>query len=736
MSKYWRPLRLTLCALLAACQAGRRGANNPIGKADWPALDEAFLTSAAVTLNFRLGKPEPLAILRDGSVLFRRTPPRQRQADLYECAPSGEIKLLASVDELLAGSSEQLSAEESARRERTRTATSGVVDIDVSDDGARVLLPLGERVFVLERASGKSQELSLGAGYPLDPRISPDGRNVAFVRDGDVWVIAIDGGTPRKLTTQEGELEYGAAEFVAQEELDRRRGYVWSPDSRMIAFQRTDNRPVDTIYVSDPRHPERAPTPFKYPRAGTNNARVDLGIVSIADGQLRWVRWDLERFPYLAKLDWPAHAPLSLVVLNRAQTELALLAVDPESGETRELLHDRDERWLNLPLGAPAWLEDGSGFLWLREESAGWVLELHEPSGKRSRVLTEPNFGLHGLAGVDPAAGAAIVLASADPRQQHVFSVPLGGGAALPLTAAGGVHTATAAHGTVVISSALHEGGSAVTVVNGARRHQLPVLAERPALVPTTAFEQVELPGRTLYTAITRPRDFDPQRRYPVLLKVYAGPHVQTVLDVRDGYLLDQWYADAGFIVVRADGRGTPNRGHDFERAIWKDLISAPLADQIAALQALTRAHPELDPDRVGVFGWSFGGYFSTLALLLRPDVFKAAVAGAPVTDWSLYDTAYTERYMQTPAENPTGYAETSALTHASKLLRPLLLIHGVTDDNVHVAHSLALIEALFAASKRADVVLLSSTHMLVDPKQSFAREKLQVDFFREHLGG
>jgi dipeptidyl-peptidase-4 len=734
MSKYWRPLRLTLCALLAACQAGRRGANHPSSKAEWPALDEAFLTSAAVTLNFRLGKPEPLAILRDGSVLFRRTPPRQRRADLYESLPSGEIKLLASVDGLLAGTNEQLSAEESARRERTRTATSGVVDIDVDRSGARVLVPLGERVFVVERASGQSRELSLGAGYPLDPRISPDGRFVAFVRDRDLWVLEIDAGTPRKLTAHQGEIEYGAAEFVAQEELDRRRGYVWSPDSRMIAFQRTDNSPVDTIYVSDPRHPERAPTPFKYPRAGTNNATVDLGIVSIADGQQRWVSWDLARYPYLAKFDWPEHAPLSLVVLNRAQTELAMLAVDPDSGVTRELLHDHDERWLNLPVGAPAWLDDGAGFLWLTEKNDGWVLELHEPNGKLTRTLTEPSFGLHGLAGIDPQAQTAIVLASADPRQQHVFSVPLAGGAPSPLTAAGGVHMATAAHGTVVINSALREGGSSVEVVNGSRRHQLPVLAERPALVPTTEFESVELPGRTLFTAITRPRDYDPRRRYPVLLKVYAGPHVQTVLEVRDGYLLDQWYADAGFVVLRVDGRGTPNRGRDFERAVWKDLISVALTDQVAALQALMRAHPELDPDRVGVFGWSFGGYFSTLAVLLRPDVFKAAVAGAPVTDWSLYDTAYTERYMQTPAENPTGYAETSALTHASKLLRPLLLIHGVTDDNVHVAHTLAMIEALFAASKRAEVVLLSSTHMLVDPKQSFAREKLQVDFFREHL--
>jgi dipeptidyl-peptidase-4 len=199
--------------------------------------------------------------------------------------------------------------------------------------------------------------------------------------------------------------------------------------------------------------------------------------------------------------------------------------------------------------------------------------------------------------------------------------------------------------------------------------------------------------------------------------------------------LLDQFYADAGFVVLRIDGRGTPNRGRDFERAILKDLISVALADQAQGLSALFARHPELDRTRVGIFGWSFGGYFSTMALLLRPDLFHAAVAGAPVTDWALYDTAYTERYMRTPQDNPDGYAHTSALTHASKLSRPLLLIHGVTDDNVHFAHALALIEALYAHGKAIEVVALASTHMVVDPRQSVAREKLQLEFFRKNLG-
>jgi dipeptidyl-peptidase-4 len=287
----------------------------------------------------------------------------------------------------------------------------------------------------------------------------------------------------------------------------------------------------------------------------------------------------------------------------------------------------------------------------------------------------------------------------------------------------------------VVVDVARAAGGRATYAITKAGRHELPSVAERPRLEPTTVLETVELAGRKHHVAITRPRAFDPARRYPVLLKVYAGPHATMVTAARDGYVMDQWYADAGFVVVRSDGRGTPNRGRAWERALLRDLITIPLDDQVAALRAIGARHAELDLDRVGIFGWSFGGYVAALGVLLRPDAFKAAVAGAPVTDWALYDTAYTERYMKTPEANPAGYQATSALTHAHKLSRPLLLVHGITDDNVHFAHTLAFIEALYVAAKRAEVITLSATHMVPDPKLNLAREQVQVDFFRDHLG-
>ncbi len=707
----------------------------------WPALDDKLLADSAATFNFRLGLPVPLAITPDGAVLFRRTPPRAFAADLFELSPTGQVKTVATASELLGTGEERLSNEEKARRERTRTATKGVVDIDVSEDGSIVMVPLGGRFFLIERATGQRTVVD-PAGPAYDPHLSPDGKKIAFVRDRALWVVGL-GGKALQLTEPPEGHEDGIADFAAQEELSRTRGYWWSPDSTRIALQRTDTRGMDTIYVSDARHPEASPVPFKYPRAGRPNAKVQLGVVTLPEGErtsgatTAWLPWN-PAYEYLVNVSWTKGAPLTALVIDRDQVSAELIAYDAATKRATTLLTERDDAWLNVDVGAPKWLPDASGFLWMTESKGAWTLELRGPDGAPVRSLTEPELGLRKLVGVDGAH--AIVIASTDPTLQDVWRVPLAGGAPQRVSAGDGVTqpqrgAALAKHGVVVLDTSLASGGRRTVAVRDGSAHELPSVAERPSLVPTTKLETVELAGRTHHVAITRPRRLDPDKSYPVLLKVYAGPHAVMVEANLDAYVMDQWYADAGFIVVRSDNRGTPNRGRAWERAILKDLITVPLEDQVGALQALGKRHRELDLTRVGVFGWSFGGYFAAMAALLRPDVFKAAVAGAPVTDWALYDTAYTERYMKTPQANADGYKSTSALTHAGKLERPLLLIHGITDDNVHFAHTLALIEELFVAAKRAEVITLSGTHMVPDPKLNLAREQVQIDFFRRHLG-
>ena len=696
----------------------------------WPALDATLLADAAATYNFRLGRPTALAVTPDGAVLFRRTPARQFAADLFELdTKTGTVKTLLTANP----GEEQLSAAEKARRERSRTATRGVVDIDVSSNGRYVLVPLSGMFYLLDRVNGTRLEIDPhGAAY--DPHLSPDGKHIAFVRDGNVWVT--EGGAPRQLTKYSGGIEAGVADFAAQEELGRTRGYWWSPDSKQIVYQTTDARDVETIYVADARHPETPPVPFKYPRAGTNNAKVGLaqvGVDGTEHGQL--AAWDTASYPYLARVTWSPNAPLSIVVLSREQTELSLIAYNEKTGAAEELVHEHDDAWVNVPdrrsgfgyePGTPLWLADGS-FYWMSEQRGDdWVIEHRGRDGKL--LGTVPTKQLRDILGLD---GTDLILetAGSDPLRTSVVR------GSEPLSKDDGVSTASFENGVVVITTMLANGGvRTVAITRDGTQHELPSVAETPSLVPTTTFETVQLDGRTHYVTVTRPRAFDPAKKYPVILKVYAGPHLQYVDIGRDGYVMDQWYADAGFIVVRSDGRGTPYRGRAWERAILKDLISIPLADQIGALVAMGSKHPEMDMARVGVTGWSFGGYFAAMAVLLRPDVFKAAIAGAPVTDWKLYDTAYTERYMREPRHNEDGYTSTSALTHAAKLSRPLLIVHGITDDNVHFAHTLALIEELYVAGKRAEVITLSSTHMVPDPKLNFAREQQQIDFFRQHL--
>jgi dipeptidyl-peptidase-4 len=303
-----------------------------------------------------------------------------------------------------------------------------------------------------------------------------------------------------------------------------------------------------------------------------------------------------------------------------------------------------------------------------------------------------------------------------------------------------GVHFVAVAKqgGRVMVMSMPRTGGLRFELRDraGAVLGTLPSVAEEPPWTPKVEWTTVEVDGRTHHAAIIRPRSFDPKRRYPVLLHTYAGPTGRMVVATPKSYVIDQWFADAGFVVVAVEGRGTSNRGREWERVVHKDLISVALGDQVAGLQALGARYPELDLDRAGIFGWSFGGYVSAMAALLRPDVFKAAIAGAPVTDWGLYDTFYTERYMQTPELNADGYRETSALTHAGKLERPLLIIHGTTDDNVHFANSLALVSAVFRAGKAAHVELLpvAATHMTPDPEIALALGLRELRFFQEHL--
>jgi dipeptidyl-peptidase-4 len=721
-----------------------------------PPIDTTFLGQSAATGGFNLGRPTAIEVAPDGkAVLFLRSGARTFVRDLYELdVATGQERVLLTAEQILKGAAEKLTAEELARRERTRSTARGIAGYELSRDGRQLLVPLSGRLYLVDRASKATVELAGSAGFPIDPRLSPDASKVAVVRDGDLYVVDIAGHRETRLTTTASDtLSNATAEFVAQEEMDRREGYWWSPDSRFIAYQETDETDVELLHIADPAHPEKAPNTFRYPRPGKNNAAVRLGVIPAGGGATVWVDWDRTSFPYLAQVTWQPNAPLTIVVQNREQTAEQVYAVDAATGKPTALLTETDAAWLNLDPAMPRWLPDGQTFLWSSERGGAWQLEQRARDGQLLRTLTARDFGYRGLVGLDEKRLEAVVAASADVLEGHLWRLPLAipksrarAGAlpvAVQLTKEPGNHGAFmgASSDTWVLAQGGLDGPRRLLAVNrdGKQLAELVSVAEASPLSPNLDFTTVDVTrdgaALTLNALVIRPHGFDPKLRYPVLVSVYGGPHAQTVRKSW-GYLREQWAADQGFIVVLLDGRGTPNRGRAFERAIRGDFIGPGLADQADGVQALGRQVPQMDMHRVGIYGWSFGGYFSAMAVMQRPDVYQAGVAGAPVVDWQDYDTHYTERYVGLPDAHPEAYAKSSVLTYAAKLSRPLLLIHGTADDNVYFMHSIKLADALLRAGVDFDFLPLAGfTHMVAEPSVVERENARILRFFRQHLG-
>lgn len=711
----------------------------------------------AETRNFTLGRPVSPKITPDGqTVIFLRAMPREPVLRLYELdLGSGRERELLTPAQLLGGTEEQLSADEKARRERQRVSLKGFTSFQLSKDGTQLLVTLSGKLYVVNRGSaggttGADLKVTAlpGSGW-IDPRFSPDGAFIAAAgADRELHVIDPARGTERAITTgATATIAHGTAEFVAQEEMSRNEGYWWSPDSRTLVVQETDEAQVEVRHVADALHPEVVPTRFFYPRAGSANAVVRLFLLSRDGGKTLPVTWDNTVFPYLAHVAWEKNAPLTLQVQNREQTDLRLLAVDPATGRTRELLRETDAAWVNLDDNGsgstadrrpPVWFKDGSHFLWTTERRGAWQVELRAADGALVRELTPVSWGYRDLIGLDEKTASILVRGGNDAREVHVWKFPLRGGAGVALTSKRGQHNATffSEAGLMVRTTDTFDGeyrSEVIAAADGRIVATLPSVAEAPTRLPTTELTKT-IGGRMFDVAITRPRAFQPRNKYPVILEVYGGPGVKRVSANVRSYLPDQWTADQGYIVVRIDGRGTPWRGRDWERIIKGNFIDVALEDQVAGLTALAQQFPELDLTRVGVTGWSFGGYFAAMAAARRPDVFRCGVAGAPVVTWENYDTHYTERYLGLPQTNPEAYRVSNVTTYAAELSRPLLLIHGLTDDNVYFQHTLQLADALYMAGKPYELLPMLGTHMVSDPVVKLRQQTRIVDFFDREL--
>ncbi|MFE9446982.1 prolyl oligopeptidase family serine peptidase [Streptomyces sp. NPDC006739] len=697
---------------------------------------DSFPRRHARTQRFTLGAPRAFTVAPDGSrvTFLRSSSGTDRANSLWVLdLPGGAERVAADPRTLLEGASEQLSPEERARRERSREGGAGIVGYATDAAVELASFALSGRLFTAELRAGTARELPV-PGPVIDPRPSPDGRHIAYVVGGALRVVGAEGEGDRPLAEPESDaVTYGLAEFIAAEEMGRTRGFWWAPDSDRLLVARVDDTPVRRWWIADPAHPEREPHHVAYPAAGTENAEVRLFVTGL-DGGRTEVVWDRAHYPYLARVHWSeAGAPL-LLVQARDQRSQLFLAVDPESGTTRMVHADEDPTWLELFAGVPCW------------SPSGRLVRIADEGGARVLAVGERPFTgaqLHIRAVLDVTADDVLVSASAGEEAQepetgevHVYRVNELG--VERVSQRPGVHSAVRAGGvTVLVSVTPDTPGAHVQVLrDGKPVTTVRSYAEDPGLSPRVTL--TEGGARRIPCAVLMPRDYHGDGPLPVLLDPYGGPHGPRVVAAHNAHLTSQWFADQGFAVVVADGRGTPWRSPAWEKAVRQDF-TVSLDDQVEALRDLAQRYP-LDLSRVAIRGWSYGGWLAGLAVLRRPDVFHAGIAGAPVTDWRLYDTHYTERYLGDPATDPESYARSSLVTDEglsapAEPHRPLMIVHGLADDNVVAAHTLRLSSALLAAGRPHEVLPLSGvTHMT--PQEQVAENLLllQVDFLKRSL--
>lgn len=634
--------------------------------------------------------------------------------DLWEYnIKDGATRMLVDSEELLPGE-EILSDEEKARRERMRLHARGITQYYWADDGTSLLFPLGGDFYHYDLTAtdgDATKRLTYTEEFETDGKLSPKSNYVSFIRDQDIFIVEIETGEERQLTFDgEGVIKNGMAEFVAQEEMGRLTGYWWSDDESRIAFLQVDESPVEVtqryeIYAEDFKVFDQ-----RYPFAGTNNVLLRLGVIELATGEIRWLDLGDETDIYVPRVRWLRDSRhLSVQRQSRDQKTLELLFYDVETGERGVILTETSDTWVSLHSDL-RFLEEDDQFIWASERNGYKHLYLYDLDGKMLRRLTDGEWDVEALRGIDESKGLVYLDGFAkSPLEKHLYSTSLETNKprdVKQITAAQGWHS-------VVV------GDDASSFVGWYSSTDLPprvglykmdgsliTFLEPNTLNPdhpyypyldhhvTPDFGSIETEdGSRLYYQLMKPIPFDTKKKYPVLVYVYGGPASQTVTRSW-GSLWLQYFAQNGFVVFTLDNRGTPNRGRAFLDQLYQHMGSVEVRDQVAGAEFL-KTLPYVDGDKIGMFGWSNGGYMTIMCMAKAPEVFSAGVAVAPVTDWGLYDTHYTERYLGHPGKHPDAYERSNVFPYVEGIDGRLLLIHGMADDNVLFTNSTKLYKSL-----------------------------------------
>ncbi|MBO0870729.1 MAG: S9 family peptidase, partial [Micromonosporaceae bacterium] len=657
----------------------------------------------------------------------------------------------------------RLPAAEQALRERLRLSASGIGSYATDRNATMAAFTLGGRLYRADLIGGSVTEVECAgtaAGSVVDPRPDPGGRRIAYVSAGKLRVATVDPANPAgssdALIAGEEGIDWGLAEFIAAEEFGRYRGYWWAPDGGSLLAARVDESRVPRWTMHDPALPDAVPRSVAYPYAGAANAQVSLHLLDLEGGWVD-VHWDRETYPYLAVVSWLDGGGPLIGVLRRLQQHGLVLAVDARTGETQVHAELADPRWVDGIPGTPMYLPDGRVLVGGELAHDGYDARCLFADGT---LLTPPGLYVRRVCGRVSAAGAGgeaaggtdllVEASEGEPSEQYLYRVTAHPGAPVVdatrvqlagVGSAPGWHVGFGGGETIVVGSqSLDHPGVRWSVhrAGGQYAGELTNLAATPPYAPRPLLQRVT--DRRLPTGVLYPRSHVAGRKLPVLVDVYGGPSHQEVVATRARWLARQWWADAGFAVVVVDNRGTSGVSPSFEKVIHRRMADVALTDQVEALRALAEKHVDLDLDRVAIRGWSYGGWLAGLAALRRPDTYHAAVLGAPVTDWRLYDTAYTERYLGLPGDGSDVYEHHSLIALAEQPparpqdARPMLLIHGLADDNVVSAHTLRLSAALlFAGRPHAVLPLTGASHMAAGVSEPLLR--LELDFVRRALG-
>lgn len=647
---------------------------------------------------------------------------------------------------------EVVSPEEQARRERTRTANlNGILGYSWSPDGKQLLVPVGGDLYLVDVAKPEAAR-KVASGNVADPKISPRGRYLSFVRKQNLFVIDLTTGAEKQLTSDGGGTIFnGEAEFVAQEEMGQRTGYYWAPDDSAIAYKRFDEAPVPVVKRFEIFADRTTVVEQRYPAAGDPNVLVDLMIVSPTTGAQRKVDLGANKDIYLVRADWSADsAELLYQIQTRDQKRLDLIAVNAATLAQRTVLSETSPTYVMIHDDLH-FMKGSKTFLWSSERSGRNHLYLYDMSGKLRRQLTKGEWGIDNVLAVDEKAGRVYVASNRDAVvDKQVYAVELdGSNAAKPVrvTKADGWHDASfSKNGTVFVD----------TFSDPSTPPQVSIRKPDGALVEWLAQNKVEanhpyakyLPdhlkteygtlkandGQTLHYSMIKPAGFDASKRYPVYLSTYGGPHSQHV-QRKWGNNFDQFMAQQGYVVFRLDNRGSWRRERKFTDATFLSLGKREVEDQITGINWLA-VQSFVDPKKIGVFGWSYGGFMSLRLLSAASDKIAAAVSVAPVTDWALYDTHYTERYVgATPQGNPQAYKDSGVFAHIDGLKSPLLLVHGMADDNVLFSNTTRLIDELVNRNVQFDLMTYPGAKHGISsrPGQRHVYGTIEA-FFRKHL--